>query len=72
MNNKELTYGEKAVGLEFNPSGDSDVFKVKRHIADLIEQLNNFRTYEDNPEIKKCVLLLLPIYKQRKCGLLKR
>jgi hypothetical protein len=32
-----MTYGEKAVGLTFNPSGDSDVDHVKRLYADIID-----------------------------------
>lgn len=59
MNNEELTYGEKAVGLEFNPSGNSDVFKVKRHTADLIEQLHIKRCESDNPEIKRMCYLAI-------------
>ena len=33
----ELTYGQKAVGLTFNPSGDPDVIKVKQLYADIID-----------------------------------
>jgi hypothetical protein len=32
-----MTYGEKAVGLTFNPSGDPDVDKVKRLYAEIID-----------------------------------
>jgi hypothetical protein len=31
---KELSYGEKAVGLTFNPSGDEKVQKVKELYAE--------------------------------------
>ena len=38
-----MTYGEKAVGLTFNPSGDEDVLMVKRLYAEIIDMLNNRR-----------------------------
>lgn len=34
---QEPTYGEKAVGLDFNPSGDPDVTKVKTLFAEIID-----------------------------------
>lgn len=37
---REMTYGEKAVGLTFNPSGDPDVYSTKRMYADLINLLD--------------------------------
>lgn len=39
----ELTFGQKAVGLNFNPSGDDKVGKAKQTIADAIDQMNDFR-----------------------------
>lgn len=32
-----LTFGQKAVGLDFNPSGDENVTKAKQLSADLID-----------------------------------
>jgi hypothetical protein len=40
---KELTFGQKAVGLRFNPSGMSSVDECKQKFADLIDDLNDFR-----------------------------
>ena len=43
----ELTFGEKAVGYAFNPSGDEDVSKAKKLIADaidLLETVHNKKT----------------------------
>jgi len=37
------SFGEKAVGLSFNPSGDEAVNLIKRQYADLIDFLNNYR-----------------------------
>lgn len=42
-NNTELTFGQKAVGLSFNPSGDDQVTKAKGFIAFAIDQMNDFR-----------------------------
>jgi hypothetical protein len=38
---RELTFGEKAVGLTFNPSGDEKVNKAKRLMADAIDLLKD-------------------------------
>lgn len=43
-----LTFGEKAVGLTFNPGGSTAVDVVKRDYAKIIDQLNNMRTPERN------------------------
>ena len=37
--NDTLTFGERAVGLNFNPSGDPDVDRVKRLYAEIIDML---------------------------------
>lgn len=37
--NKELTFGQKAVGLTFNPSGDDKVAKAKQLFADVIDMI---------------------------------
>ncbi len=39
MDERELTYGEKAVGLTFNPSGDPTVNEVKAAYAGIIDTL---------------------------------
>ncbi len=44
MAERELTYGEKAVGLTFNPSGDEKVLKVKELYAQIIDLCNDLRT----------------------------
>lgn len=41
---REMTYGEKAVGLTFNPSGDEKVQKVKELYAQIIDLCNEART----------------------------
>jgi hypothetical protein len=37
------TYGQKAVGLSFNPSGDDEVARCKQIFADAIDQMNDLR-----------------------------
>jgi hypothetical protein len=41
---EELTYGQKAVGLTFNPSGDDEVAKCKQSFADEIDRMNDLRS----------------------------
>lgn len=53
MGDSELTYGQKAVGLTFNPSNDPLVQGVKEQFASVIDGLNNLRTETDNPEKKR-------------------
>lgn len=44
LNQREMTYGEKAVGLTFNPSGDEKVQEVKELYAKIIDLCNEIRT----------------------------
>lgn len=39
----ELTFGEKAVGLTFNPSNDTDVDTITRQYAAIIDTLEELR-----------------------------
>jgi GH18 family chitinase len=50
---RELTFGEKAVGLTFNPGGNGAVNDIKRKSADYIDLLNELRNSVDNPEQKR-------------------
>lgn len=38
---RELSFGEKAVGLTFNPSGDEKVAKLKKLYAEIIDTLSD-------------------------------
>jgi len=38
---REMTFGEKAVGLTFNPSGDPRVNEVKKLYAEIIDLLKH-------------------------------
>ncbi len=50
---RELTYGEKAVGLTFNPSNDADVQAIKQAYASIIDNLNDAKTMTENGEQKR-------------------
>ncbi len=52
-NTPPLTFGEKAVGLSFNPGGSTQVYQIKRFAADYIDLLNILRGETDNPEVKR-------------------
>jgi len=39
MEDREMTFGEKAVGLTFNPSGDQTVHELKEAYAKVIDIL---------------------------------
>lgn len=53
MPEKELSYGEKAVGLTFNPSNDPAVQEAKETFAKVIDQMAALREKSDNPEVKR-------------------
>jgi hypothetical protein len=41
---KELTFGQKAVGLTFNPGNNPEVDACKREFAAVIDRMNNLRS----------------------------
>lgn len=52
---KKLSFGEKLVGLTFNPSGDEKVQRAKELCAELADLLNN--NADPNSERPLCRLL---------------
>lgn len=42
-NERELSFGEKAMGVNFNPSGDEKVARAKALCAELADLLNDDR-----------------------------
>lgn len=50
---REQTFGERAVGLTFNPSNNPDVDACKRGFAAVIDQMNDLRNNTSNPEVKR-------------------
>lgn len=50
---REMTFGEKAVGLTFNPGGDDAVAQCKAEFAAVIDRMNDLRSTTDNTEVKR-------------------
>lgn len=50
---RELSFGERAVGLGFNPSQDPAVYACKAGFAHVIDQMNHLRNTSENPEVKR-------------------
>ncbi len=47
------TFGQKAVGLSFNPSNDDAVAKCKAEFASIIDRMTDLRNDSDNAEVKR-------------------
>lgn len=56
---EELTFGQKAVGITFNPGGNPQVEAYKREYAGLIDTLNIERETSTNPEVKRQLSLAI-------------
>ncbi len=52
-NSAGLSFGQKAVGLKFNPSGDDAVDQCKSGFANLIDQMNSLRNNSASGEQKR-------------------
>lgn len=50
---RELTFGEKAVGITFNPGGHPLVNAIKEKAAEYINVLNEVRNVTENGEVKR-------------------
>ena len=48
---RELTFGEKAVGITFNPGGKQEVNTIKELSAALIDELDRQRKVGNNGEV---------------------
>lgn len=53
MIERDLTFGEKACGVSFNPNNNSHVAAIKQSFAAIIDDLNLLRGTTDNAEIKR-------------------
>jgi hypothetical protein len=56
---KELTFGEKAVGRTFNPGSILEVDEVKLDFANIIDTLNDMRTESGDAEVKRMLSLAI-------------
>jgi hypothetical protein len=53
MEQPTQTFGEKAVGLSFNPSFDAQVDRVKRLYAEIIDEMHALRLASVSQEQKR-------------------
>jgi len=53
MNSDQQTFGEKAVGLSFNPSNDDQVSQCKKQVANEIDRMNDLRNSSASGEQKR-------------------
>lgn len=50
---RDLSFGEQAVGLSFNPSQDPAVYACKAGFAHVIDQMNHLRNTSENADVKR-------------------
>ena len=50
---RQLTFGEKLVGFNFNPSNDDSVSKAKRLCADLADLLNDQKMKQETSQLRE-------------------
>lgn len=49
----EQTFGQKAVGVSFNPSNDSAVDRIKQIYANAIDEIDALRKSSESGEVKR-------------------
>lgn len=47
------TFGQKSVGINFNPSKDSKVDRLKQIYANAIDEINSLRNESESGEVKR-------------------
>lgn len=50
---EQLTFGQKVVGVRFNPSNQTEIDVCKQRIADAIDEMNDLRTKSTSQEQKR-------------------
>lgn len=58
-NDKQMTYGEKAVGMSFNPGGLDTVAECKAAFAKEIDRMHDLRNGSDSPEQKRLAAIAI-------------
>ena len=56
---RDLTFGEKACGVSFNPGGREDVDKIKRAYAALVDVLQAHRMDATSPEAQRMLSIAI-------------
>ena len=59
MEHKEMTYGEKACGVSFNPEGSMEVAVIKQLYAGLVDALHKRREETTNAEVKRMLSIAI-------------
>jgi hypothetical protein len=59
MTEREMTFGEKACGVSFNPGGLEHVARIKADFAQIVDQLHNTRDAATNPEVKRMLSIAI-------------
>ena len=60
MEDQDLTFGEKAVGLTFNPGNNKDVDKCKQAFSNIIDNMHDLRESTHEYEVKRmCSLAII-------------
>lgn len=52
---REMTFGEKAVGLTFNPSNDATIAQCKAEFARVIDRMHDLRNSTDHAGVKRLI-----------------
>ncbi|MCY1561078.1 hypothetical protein D9M68_982910 [compost metagenome] len=68
---RPMSFGEKAVGLAFNPSNQDDVTMAKSEAAALIDRAHQLRLNTENPEIKRMASLAITAAQEAQMWLVK-
>jgi hypothetical protein len=55
----DQTFGERAVGYSFNPSGSSEVDQLKACAASFIDSCHALRDASNDPEVKRMYSLAI-------------
>jgi hypothetical protein len=55
----ELTFGQKACGVSFNPGGNPAVAMMKDQFAAIVDMLNTNRGMHSDPEVKRMLSIAI-------------
>jgi hypothetical protein len=59
MEQREMTFGEKACGVNFNPGGLENVDRIKVDFAQIVDLLHNTREATTSPEVKRMLSIAI-------------
>lgn len=69
QNSRPLSFGERAVGISFNPSKNQDVETIKRTCAMAIDTIHDIREKSEDGEVKaQCTLAIRQIQQGQMWG----